>query len=877
MTYRTPENLIRSIMSGQSLEESATSDHMNPGLKTSDADRLSAAVNVLKSNGVDSAEAKDNSVSISAAHANMASDILDRALMHGVITVKPMLTSAEAIAVPTAHNPAMAEAKEDETEINQGEVDEDGQVKLQPRSLNNRTQNQIKKIDESIDDSDIITLINTATRPVTSGEIAAVRGIEASAEFDAHVANLAGAGHFQANEGFFTKNSALVEEVEQVDEISTKLADSYLKKAVDSDSNLKRERVRGAVMLAKKANKMDGSDRESPPMTRAKVALTREETELNELSYGKLVAYTKKGMEQLTKSDPMDARIARRKAGLDMARKQKVAKVSKVSKVAFGEGIDPVNTVLRVLKEAGSLRLIGTHKSDCGKHEAKVYKDTDWNEHRVKFFIHGKHHEPGDYHTDDKQDAHITAQAELGRLTKLNGALKEAEELGEDLEWINEEIEQVDELSKALLGRYMSKAEKSMNAHGAAGDNYNKMGADKAAEPHWDKAADRDKHIGRAGAKRSGKKMYIDKEGNDHRAKVSATEEVDQLQEISKGLATSYAAKASADRTSARDSGDRKRFEKRTVGLFAAKKKIKEEVADEGTLPFQPIEEISKESLTNYAIKATKSKNEHIAKFTAKMARGNAAKGEPEVRAAHHDAAAKSHRKLTNRHEGIKKAVKRLGEEIEQLDEFKKVGTYNNKSGAKLTMHTNSSDPKHHMLVRAGKVVDSHHGTIDEFHKKLTKAGFSGALHEEQIDELSHKTLSKYTTSAAYSLVDTKSSDKTKEKRIGGMKLASKKRDQKIIDVRGPKVFAGAADGRTVKEDITEGKKDDVEKSKKHLFKHPEADAIGQTIHTATRHFNYVQDACDHVYSNHCKDLSYEDYDKMKPHLEDTFKKHGLK
>ena len=50
---------------------------------------------------------------------------------------------------------------------------------------------------------------------------------------------------------------------------------------------------------------------------------------------------------------------------------------------------------------------------------AKVYKDRDYGEHRVKFFSpEGKHYPEGDYHTDDVSDAHDTAQGQLNRYKK---------------------------------------------------------------------------------------------------------------------------------------------------------------------------------------------------------------------------------------------------------------------------------------------------------------------------------------------------------------------------------------------------------------------------------------------------------------------------
>jgi hypothetical protein len=54
------------------------------------------------------------------------------------------------------------------------------------------------------------------------------------------------------------------------------------------------------------------------------------------------------------------------------------------------------------------LRLIKTHTN--GPRSAKVYKDTEYKEYRVKHYTDGKHHEPSDYFTDDADDAHATAQ-----------------------------------------------------------------------------------------------------------------------------------------------------------------------------------------------------------------------------------------------------------------------------------------------------------------------------------------------------------------------------------------------------------------------------------------------------------------------------------
>lgn len=61
-----------------------------------------------------------------------------------------------------------------------------------------------------------------------------------------------------------------------------------------------------------------------------------------------------------------------------------------------------------------ALRKVGEHV--LGEHSAKVYKDPEWGEHRVKFYHQGKHlGENADYHTDDAEDAHDTAKAQLNR------------------------------------------------------------------------------------------------------------------------------------------------------------------------------------------------------------------------------------------------------------------------------------------------------------------------------------------------------------------------------------------------------------------------------------------------------------------------------
>lgn len=47
-------------------------------------------------------------------------------------------------------------------------------------------------------------------------------------------------------------------------------------------------------------------------------------------------------------------------------------------------------------------------------HTAKVFKDTQWGEYRVKFYDEeGQHMKDSDYHTDCPEDASDTARAVL--------------------------------------------------------------------------------------------------------------------------------------------------------------------------------------------------------------------------------------------------------------------------------------------------------------------------------------------------------------------------------------------------------------------------------------------------------------------------------
>jgi len=56
-----------------------------------------------------------------------------------------------------------------------------------------------------------------------------------------------------------------------------------------------------------------------------------------------------------------------------------------------------------------ALRLKKTVTGSNPEKSAKIYKDQDFGEYRVKHYEGGKHNEAADYHTDDMDDAHATA------------------------------------------------------------------------------------------------------------------------------------------------------------------------------------------------------------------------------------------------------------------------------------------------------------------------------------------------------------------------------------------------------------------------------------------------------------------------------------
>jgi hypothetical protein len=108
-----------------------------------------------------------------------------------------------------------------------------------------------------------------------------------------------------------------------------------------------------------------------------------------------------------------------------------------------------------------SMRLIKTHKNK--NKEAKVYKDTNFDEYRVRHFTDGKHHEHADYHTNDLNDAHDTAKMHLkeesiAASTLHPGARAVTDDPKSKLEYINKTIGAMHSMKKTDLEKWFTDA-----------------------------------------------------------------------------------------------------------------------------------------------------------------------------------------------------------------------------------------------------------------------------------------------------------------------------------------------------------------------------------------------------------------------------------
>lgn len=55
-----------------------------------------------------------------------------------------------------------------------------------------------------------------------------------------------------------------------------------------------------------------------------------------------------------------------------------------------------------------------------GRKTAKIYRDSEWNEFRVRLYVDHVLNPASDYHTDDESDAFDTARVMVGKIALLH-------------------------------------------------------------------------------------------------------------------------------------------------------------------------------------------------------------------------------------------------------------------------------------------------------------------------------------------------------------------------------------------------------------------------------------------------------------------------
>jgi len=153
----------------------------------------------------------------------------------------------------------------------------------------------------------------------------------------------------------------------------------------------------------------------------------------------------KTSSEQLKVQEQKDLeRLSKVKQDTDAIMEKLIGKQHKIDKNK-NKKIDAHDFELLRKEEAEIIgegkKLISKHGE--GVHTAKVYKDSEYGEYQVHFFKDGKHmgEGPVSYH-DDKEDAQSTADHALKKM--------------------NEEVEQIDELSQEKMTSYMRAAKKDI-------------------------------------------------------------------------------------------------------------------------------------------------------------------------------------------------------------------------------------------------------------------------------------------------------------------------------------------------------------------------------------------------------------------------------
>lgn len=293
-----------------------------------------------------------------------------------------------------------------------------------------------------------------------------------------------------------TKSSILPEEVEDLEEVSTKTLTDYTSKAADARGHRKLstskldKRYKGVALAHEKIRGRH-----------AKVMASEEVEQIDELSKGKMLKYlaaNKKDDAKAREKGDVD-KMTKRMRGTDMAVRKYTAKpgskyvrVPATEEVQIDEALDAgdrYNQHHAAIKEL--MKSIGEH-IDGHKKDAQNYKD-----YRGKKGVNWGH--VGDLASVHSQLAHVHDRlAQQGEYKKS---------LGESVEdFTDEDYQQIDELSRDTLRRYRMKA-KRIGDNEKGDISYRSKGRDLAA---------RKTHGGQWGIPK---------------AKVMASEEVEQVEE----------------------------------------------------------------------------------------------------------------------------------------------------------------------------------------------------------------------------------------------------------------------------------------------------------------------------------------------------------
>jgi hypothetical protein len=281
---------------------------------------------------------------------------------------------------------------------------------------------------------------------------------------------------------------------------------------------------------------------------------------------------------------------------------------------------------------------------------------------------------------------------------------------------LNEEVEEIDEISRDLARRYIRKVADKTNTGELSTKQVMKR---------------------KPGVTLAGKKAYPGVAGE---PKVRATESVEQIDEISDKKLDAYRQKAFADQPSGDDGSDK--YRKRKFGRDLAFDKQTGRAKVRATKEEVELDELNKSTLGSYIKKASTNQIGNTAKVLA-------GKNDPDTE--------RARKRMGQRMSGIAKATDKLTkEEAEQIDELSKktLGSYVKKAKddlgnreAEVTRNRyvdprGVKDPVKHnnaLLMKRANRRDNINKAVD----KLTKEEV------ENLDELKKSTLGSYVNRAA--------------------------------------------------------------------------------------------------------------------------------